>query len=72
MTNPLIEKAKSVKISPRKLNYSDNHIELAVAWAKSEVNLKQCKKAIGEKYSANMYTFFAIALREAVRRGMLK
>ena len=70
----LLEKAKSVKMKyGRSTNWmTDQHIELAIAWAKDEITPSQANIAMGRKVNnGNILYVFAVAFREAVRRGIL-
>ncbi|MDP3768202.1 MAG: hypothetical protein Q8S13_09315 [Dehalococcoidia bacterium] len=67
----LLEKAKNERMirgSIRKLGHEE--IELALAWARDEVTLRQVNAVIGgdPSGSTSAYLFLARALREAIRR----
>lgn len=71
----LLEKAKAAK-PPKSRNFgiTDEHIDLAIAWAKGEVKYMQVLEALfGErKGSMQAYVVLARSLREAVKEGKLK
>lgn len=70
----LLEKAKAKKLSmPKgKIRTTDEHIELAFAWLKDEVRLKQISEVCGKKNNGNILYSIAVWLREAYRQGKLK
>ena len=68
----LLQKAKEVKGGRNKFpKVSDEEIEIAVAWMKSEITFTQLKGVINKKGS-NLYNFLATRLKEAHRRGKIK
>ena len=70
----LLDKAKAVKISKRGTHRSQEEIELAIAWAKDVIATNQVIKTMASPQAngTNVYSFLAIALRQAVREGKLK
>lgn len=63
----LLEQAKKLGKAPSKrINITGDHIELAVAWAKGEINMTAISKIMGFKYNSQTYVFLATALREYV------
>lgn len=74
MGETLLQKAKKVQDGRRRGKYevTSEHIELALAWAKGEITPTQACAAMGlSKSTGNILYHFAIALREAVRMGVL-
>lgn len=75
----LLEKAKEVKIERKisKIIITDEHIELAIAWAKDEIQLSQVstvlfgEKSVGKIGGRTLY-WLASALREGIRTGKIK
>jgi hypothetical protein len=72
----LLEKAKNRKMirSRGVMGITDEHIELAIAWAKGEVSYSQAAEGYGydEKNSMKVYIILARSLREAFTKGILK
>lgn len=70
----LLQKAKEVEmIRGSKLAFTKDEIELAIAWAKGDVALKQvCVTLKMSQGSGKAFCFFASALRQAIRIGKLK
>jgi hypothetical protein len=69
----LLEKANAAPNRDRKLQVSDEVIELALAWARDEISLAQAITALkGERRKNSGYVDLARGLREAVRKGILK
>ena len=75
----LLEKAKEIptKSFRRMLVPNDEQIELAIAWAKDEIQLKQVSKVLfGETSTSQgvggkvLYNL-AVFLREGIRKGIL-
>lgn len=61
----LLEKAKETEVGRGKKSlYSKEEVELAMAWATGELQLKQIKSVLGKGHSFNIYTFIALALRQ--------
>lgn len=67
----LLEKAKKSKSGSR-IKVTPEKIALAIAWARDEVTITQCTKAIGIKHGAGTYSLLAIALKAAVINGKLR
>lgn len=74
----LLEKAKAAKKAPagggRRSSYDGEEIaELALAYAKGEIDGVQAKQALGgKKYASSVYQVLASALLTAVRRRYLR
>jgi hypothetical protein len=71
----LLDKALKANISKRThLIYTDEEIELAIAWLESKIGMHQVAIAqgLGEKGRNNIYTFLSICLREGFRKGFIK
>lgn len=66
----LLEKAKTVK-SHKKFKYTDEHIGLALSWAKDGVKLFQVSETLGSNQNGPAYRMLAICLKEASKRGLL-
>lgn len=73
----LLEKAQAFKPQHQgstRHEYTDEEIDLAVAWVQDGLTLSQVSAAMKDAYAPNsdssygMYTFLAIALREGIRR----
>jgi len=70
--NALIEKAKTSKVRKNVRPFTDEEIELALAYLAGEVNFAGVALAIGsEKSPTRSYIFLTRALREAAERGLL-
>lgn len=73
MKKSLLQIAKEIPArSYKKSRPTGESVELAIAWAYDEVNLKQVNQAMGTKDNSTGIYKLAIALREAVRTGRLK
>ena len=71
----LLEKAKATHSgAKRSTTISSEHIELAIAWARDEINFRQVLIAVFDNPKANTqgYVLVARALREAFRQGLVK
>ena len=78
MNKTLLEKAKEVVLHKKRLsNFSDEQIELAIAWMTGKITLKQFTVVMWDKSAAGsiggkaLYTI-ASMLRDAYLRGKLK
>ena len=73
MAQTLLEKAKMVKRRLRPVRgYSDEQIDVAIAWATDEIGMAQAKFVLSEeKTGRNIQGKLGVLLREAVRRGFL-
>jgi len=69
MPNKLLEKAlNSGAKAPRKLGFSEDEKELALAWVNDEVSMSQVGKAIVDlDKSSSTYTFLALCLKSIMR-----
>lgn len=68
----LLQKAQKVRLRGHTpLDISDEKIELALAWARDEVRHKQVGEVLGISQGAISH-FLAVALREAIRKGVIK
>jgi len=72
----LVERAKKIKTANVITGMDEGVIELAIAWAKGEVTLGQCSRAMYDKPSSkgtggNILYKFAVAFRELYRQGRL-
>lgn len=64
----LLEKAKKVGCkSNAAVNITDEHIELALAWARGEISCIQIIKALGIPPST-IYSFLAFSLRKHIKK----
>ena len=74
MGKTLLEKAKEVPVRKKHdLKITDEHIEIAFAWIKGDIRLKQICIAFGKKESSgNVLYTIAVILREAYQQGKLK
>ena len=75
MKQTLVEQAKA--LAAKRSRYGKRtaeDIDLAIAWVKGEVGLKEVReaKAIEVDGSAASYLFLAVALKQAVSEGKLK
>ncbi len=71
--NKLLQKAKSKKLKRRCNCYNDDIMELAVAWAKDEIQTSQVSKAIGKKrLDGSTYSALSVGLKMAVQKKLLK
>lgn len=76
MKKTLLEVAKSVPMLRRKDWLVDNEeIDVAIAWLKGEIMLKQVAVAYGElrgtKWTGNSLYRIAVVIREGVARGRI-
>lgn len=62
----LLSEAKKVKMQKSR-DIDDEHVELAVAWAKDEVSGVQIMTALHIKGGSSLYLFLTNALRQYVR-----
>lgn len=55
------------------IDYTQEHMELALAWIKGEIGMTQVAKALelAKDNRGGIYNFLAIALREAYKKGLL-
>jgi hypothetical protein len=68
MNGKLLAKALQVKPLRDSRNiYSDDEIELALAWVEGEVTISQVSVALEQK-PGNSYSFLALALRQFILR----
>jgi hypothetical protein len=70
----LLERAKKEPVRKGYVKPDRETIELALAWARDEITLSQCKTAMKGEKAAQMTAYVSLArgLREAVRQGILK
>ena len=73
----LLEQAKEVRLRHKQAVITDEQIELALAWARDEVTMKQVGIVVMDLTgntgaTNNIYNWLAIRLREAFRRGYIK
>ena len=68
----LLEKAVAISTVRSRTNSSDDEQELAIAWAKQDISLKQVSGALGMSRPGNTYVFLALALRASVISGKLR
>lgn len=66
--------AKATQLPRRNSLLSSEEIELAVAWAQNDVSTGQVIHVLGKnkRSGGSIYHFFAMALREAVLRRVLR
>lgn len=63
----LLEKAKKVgRKNNTTQNITDEHIELALAWARGDVSYSQIKKVLGLTVPSTIYSFLAFSLRKHI------
>jgi len=68
----LLEKAKeSPAFRKDKINLTPEMCELAVAWMKGDIVLKQANIALGKYQSGNTLYMFSMCFRELYRQGKL-
>ena len=66
----LLSKAKAVEITHgNKSSYTDEEIELAMAWVRGEISLGQLHTVKKFKSSNQAYVFVARALRQEMMNG---
>jgi hypothetical protein len=53
-------------------SYTNEEIELAVAWLEDRVGYTSVSTVRNLKNGQHVYSFLAIAIREAYRRGLIK
>ena len=68
----LLEKAKAHKTKKPHAKVSDEDIELAFAWLRSEVNTVQIAAAYGSKNGSTMIYKMAVALKFAYEKGLIE
>jgi len=70
----LLEKAKKLEIRKlKKIEVTEEHLELGLAWMKGEITLSQMNRVLGEnKRSGNGLYAVAVWLREAYKQGKIK
>lgn len=73
MSRSLVDKAKNTE--PRTLFKDDitpEHVDLAVAWTKNEINSKQFTSALGSEANSGNYAYkAAIFIRQGVLKGWI-
>lgn len=63
----LLEKAKKVgRKNNTTKDITDEHVELALAWARGEVSYSQIKKVLGLTVPSTIYSFLAFSLRKHI------
>ena len=63
----LLEKAKKVgRKNNTTQDITDEHVELALAWARGEVSYSQIKKVLGLTVPSTIYSFLAFSLRKHI------
>jgi len=68
MAPTLLQKAKKTATKTyRKSNFSNEHIELAIAWAKDEVTFSQCKVVLNCKGGNDTYIQLLRILKQYVK-----
>jgi len=74
MRETLLQKAKKVKQKINKpLIVNSEEIELAFAWLKDEIGLRQMSAVLGISYSGGSCLYrISIILKEAYKKGILK
>lgn len=71
----LLEKAKKSEArSGTRLSISDELVELAIAWGRGEITTKQATIALNDKNKESYNSLYkiAVALREAISKGLIK
>ena len=68
----LLEKAKKSNKSLKKLDFTNEHFDVAVAFVRGEITHGQLADALGRKNSGNILYFVAAAIKEGVKRGRIK
>lgn len=73
MGKTLLEKAKEIRVNTYKgyKEYSNEEVELAVAWVNNDITSSQLAKALGDRTSGNLYVFVSGALKFAVNKNKL-
>lgn len=72
MTNTLIRKAQNVLLyRATRRKYSEEEIDLAIAWMKNEVPHKGIE-VVMKIAGSNVYNFLAIALKQAYQEKKIK
>ena len=70
----LLQKAQKIgskKNIPKET--TDEHLELAFAWLKDEIGLRQISAVIGVSYTGGSSLYrIAVYLKEAYKRGLIK
>jgi len=68
----LLEKAKAFKSNSRRAHINHDMIELALAWLKGDVSLKQVQSVLNKHPGSQIYSVITQILREAYNRGYLE
>ncbi len=68
----LLDEAKAAPLQHRhrRGEYTQDEMELAVAWARGEISVKQVAHALGKPMDTGTYAFLAHAIRAAHRMGV--
>lgn len=66
MAKTLLQKAKERK-SKAVVEIGDEEVELALAWARGEINLTQASEAIGSQRGSAIYSRMALALKKYIQ-----
>ena len=68
----LLDKALAVeRIARKNCVITAEHMELAVAWLRDDINLKQVERALALGGSQPPYSFLARVIRQAFAQGLL-
>ena len=67
----LLDQAKKILIKRKNLA-TNEHIELALAWLKDEINMSQAAKVLGYKSTSNIGYSFAICFKKGYQQGKIK
>lgn len=62
----LLEKALKNDRKIKKMNFTEEEIELAMAWANNEIGLRQVARAMNMRSDGRAYSFIALALRKII------
>jgi hypothetical protein len=69
MDKTLLDKAKALNVKSKRSKVTEEEIELAVGWAKGEINYSQAQQILSPTSPMNVYCRLALALKEYVGRN---
>jgi len=63
--NKLLDKAKPINNNHV---YTNDEVELAVAWAKDKIGTRAVGRALGKNKNQNVYPFLALSLKAYIKK----
>ena len=68
----LLQQAKEIKSKSKRIEISDEMIDLAIGWIKEEIGTTQASIILKQaEEKTNLYSFLAVCLKEAYQRGKI-